>query len=92
MVLFVFLRHEIVCFQQGIILKDNDTYFIEPLWNHTRMKNISDSFTTSSPLNELMWEEESHPHVVVKRSMSRHHRKSHKDDDELGHCGFAGLC
>ncbi|XP_002127703.3 A disintegrin and metalloproteinase with thrombospondin motifs 6 [Ciona intestinalis] len=70
---------------QGLITKDDDTFFIEPKWNHTSNSTSSEFSTTASP-QEV---EEGHPHVIVKRSAIRRLMEKTENDDELGHCGNA---
>ena len=80
------------CFylQQGIILKDEDTFFIEPLWNYTKKNETNPFFTTSSPLNNTSDQTESHPHIIIKRSALQHLGSRKKNKDDLGHCGYSG--
>ncbi|XP_076815322.1 A disintegrin and metalloproteinase with thrombospondin motifs 6-like isoform X1 [Clavelina lepadiformis] len=73
---------------QGIILKDDDMFFIEPLWNHS-ITNKSENVSRSSLHDDMDEEEDSHPHVIVKRSALEHLQERRKDKDDLGHCGYS---
>jgi len=68
-------------FQQGIILKDEHTYFIEPVWNYTSAEENASSSAS---------QDESHPHVIVKRSALQQLNSRRKKKDDLGHCGYSG--
>lgn len=92
--------HVDVFIQQGVIAKDDSEYVIEPLYNQTSISNDTDDnsypSTTSSPFSEeaSMSEErsEGHPHVIYKRSIFRHLQQRKKSKDDLGHCGYSGMC
>ena len=73
-------------FQQGVIHKDEDTFFIEPLWNYTNARNTTNR--SSSTSNESNFD--SHPHLIVKRSALQHLNSRRKTKDDLGHCGYSG--
>lgn len=76
--------------QQGVILKDDDHYFVEPLWNNTNGDRNYFS-TTSSPLNEITDDKESHPHVIVKQSKSQRFANEQKNRKDSESCGYSGL-
>nr|CAB3220001.1 A disintegrin and metalloproteinase with thrombospondin motifs 6 [Phallusia mammillata] len=64
---------------QGVIVRDDDTFFIEPAWNHTTT-NSSNGDTQS---------EGGHPHVILKRSVLEHLKERRENEDDLGHCGYS---